>query len=323
MPGRGSRKVACDLCCDSLEKGQDILKCEGDCGCSVHRYCAGVTTKHYEELTKNSSPYICQWCTLKTTHAIIQQLQSEVASLKLELAEAKAQATQRSNACPPLPTTTYATAAALPPRQPSTHSANRRGKKAPRHLHSVAPRPVNSTNSSSPQDQARTRSHIARVRVEGARRIWNTYIHTSTKSIENAISRFCKLDLKGLRIKRKTRSNDRTGKLNWWFVIHGEESMLCELESSWDALQTQTSWVLETCTKPATDSNISSIEEPTAAASNASESQSHGAQECPGPVLEKDNSTRQEQSGVKENDHTSSPPPASPPSHSQSESETD
>ena len=76
MPGRSTKKLACDLCCDSFEKGHEILKCEGDCGCTVHRYCAGVTKKHYEELAKGNSPYVCEWCTLKTTHAVIQQLQS-------------------------------------------------------------------------------------------------------------------------------------------------------------------------------------------------------------------------------------------------------
>ena len=48
------KKAICDLCCESLEKGQDILQCEGDCGCLVHRYCAGVTKRHFDELSKGS-----------------------------------------------------------------------------------------------------------------------------------------------------------------------------------------------------------------------------------------------------------------------------
>ena len=98
------------------------------------------------------------------------------------------------------------------------------------------------------------------------------------KSIENAISRFCIVDLKGLRIKHKIRTNNRAGKLNWWFVIHGDESTLCELENSWDALQTQTSWVLETCTKSAAD-NVSSNETSNQAANTAPKF--HSAQEDP------------------------------------------
>ena len=98
MPGGKNKKPTCDLCCDSLEKQHEILTCEGDCGCIVHRYCAGVTKRHYEDLTKGSSPFVCQWCSLKTSHAIIQQLQSEVAALKLELVEAKASITKQSQA---------------------------------------------------------------------------------------------------------------------------------------------------------------------------------------------------------------------------------
>ena len=53
-----------------------------------------------------------------------------------------------------------------------------------------------------------------------------------------------------------TRTNDRTGKLNWWFVVYGEESTLCELERKWEPLQTQTSWALEKCTKPSDSTTI-------------------------------------------------------------------
>ena len=202
MPGRGTKKSSCDLCCDSFEKGHEILKCEGECGCTVHRYCAGVTKKYYEELTKGSSPYVCEWCTLKTSQTVIQQLQSEVASLKLEFEKAKKALATRANVCQPPLTNTYASAAAHPPLQASSHPVIGRGRRAPRPPHSTtkrnsnanpshAPTPANSAEGSHQQvATTNTRRRTARVRVEGARRIWNTYIHASTKSIENAISRF-------------------------------------------------------------------------------------------------------------------------------------
>ena len=84
--------------------------------------------------------------------------------------------------------------------------------------------------------------------MEGAQRIWNTYVHATTKIIEKA-SRFCKG--KGLRFKRKTRMNGHTGKMIWWFVVHRDESTLDELDSKWEHLHTQASWVLQPCTKPA------------------------------------------------------------------------
>ena len=85
----GGTDLVCDLCCDTLEKGQDILKCEGSCGCNVHRYCAGVTKSYFEELVKGSTPFVCQYCALNVYKNIVQQLQDEVASLKSELAETK------------------------------------------------------------------------------------------------------------------------------------------------------------------------------------------------------------------------------------------
>ena len=41
------------------------------------------------------------------------------------------------------------------------------------------------------------------------------------------------------------------GKTNWWFVIHGEESKLCELENEWERISVQTSWEIRSCFMPA------------------------------------------------------------------------
>lgn len=93
-PAAGA-KPTCDLCCDILEKEQDVLKCGGECGCTVHRYCAGVTKHQYANLKDGNNPFVCQWCSLKTTGAIIHQLQSEVASLQAELAKTKEELTMQ------------------------------------------------------------------------------------------------------------------------------------------------------------------------------------------------------------------------------------
>ena len=93
MPkGRAKKPVSqaktCDLCCDTLEDGQDILLCEGGCNSNVHCYCAGVTKSLYAELARTTL-FICQFCTLKKYKAIVQQLQTEVEGLKSELASVK------------------------------------------------------------------------------------------------------------------------------------------------------------------------------------------------------------------------------------------
>ena len=262
MPGK--KKATCDLCCDTLDKGQDILTCEGECGCTVHRYCAGVTKGHFEKLSKSSTPYVCEWCSLKTTQSIIQQLQSEIASLKLELSEAKAALAVRPSTTPQATSSTYAAAASRPPRKTSVNHPTRGGQDRLLSHVSQARNPASTTASRG--------QRMARVPVQGVRRVWNTYIHASTKSVENAVSRFCKVE--GLRIRRKTRTNDRTGKLNWWFVVYGEESTLCELERKWEPLQTQTSWALEKCTKPSDNTITQVAAEPSLEQPNGDESQS-------------------------------------------------
>ena len=34
-------------------------------------------------------------------------------------------------------------------------------------------------------------------------------------------------------VKRKLKENSATNKTRWWFVLHGSESLLCELEEKW------------------------------------------------------------------------------------------
>ena len=46
-----------------------------------------------------SSPFVCQWCSPKLSRNIIQQLQSEVASLKQELMEPRQLPNHRAGIC--------------------------------------------------------------------------------------------------------------------------------------------------------------------------------------------------------------------------------
>ena len=57
---------------------------------TVHRYCAGVTCKHYAKLTTDTEPFTCKYCMLRAYKAMVVQLQSDVENLKSELASMKA-----------------------------------------------------------------------------------------------------------------------------------------------------------------------------------------------------------------------------------------
>ena len=69
--------------------------------------------------------------------------------------------------------------------------------------------------------------------------------------------------MQGLRIRRKTRRNEISGRTIWWFVIHADEAVLSELDEKWDRVHVQTSWTLNQCTKPADTTVIDSEEAPT------------------------------------------------------------
>ena len=141
----GGTDLICDLCCDTLEKGQDILKCEGSCGCNVHRYCAGVTKPYFEELVKSSTPFVCQYCALNIYKNIVQQLQDKVASLKLELAETKGLC-ERLSQSPP--TASYASVASKQPasKQPAKH----RGQKGQKSQRPPAKQPTTARTGAAP-----------------------------------------------------------------------------------------------------------------------------------------------------------------------------
>ena len=40
-------------------------------------------------------------------------------------------------------------------------------------------------------------------------------------------------------------------KSSWWFVVHADEPVLHELDEKWESLNTQISWTLKPCSKPA------------------------------------------------------------------------
>ena len=52
------KKPSYELCYDAIEKDQDMLQCKEECGSTVYRYCAGVTKRQLEELSKGSLPFV-------------------------------------------------------------------------------------------------------------------------------------------------------------------------------------------------------------------------------------------------------------------------
>ena len=170
----------------------------------------------------------------------------------MELAETKSLCERRSQTHPPA---SYASVASKQP--PSKQAAKHGGQKGRKGQRPLAKQPTTANTGAALPPSKRLAGESSsvnndvsgpRVRVDGARRVWGTMSHTTSKSVENVITRCC--NLAGLKIRRKTRTAD-TGKISWWFVIHAEEAMLCELDSKWESVNLQTSWQLQSCSKPA------------------------------------------------------------------------
>ena len=66
--------------------------------------------------------------------------------------------------------------------------------------------------------------------------------------VQGAIKRFCGIE--SILVKRKTKDMSN-GKHKWWFVLHDDEAILCDLDAKWSLLEVQTSLKLEYCFKPA------------------------------------------------------------------------
>ena len=92
MPKKTTKgKSQCDLCCEPIvDEKEDALQCEGSCQLWMHRYCAGVTQSHFKVLASGSNPFVCLHCLQETHLAAVVQLQDEIAVLKAEVTELRA-----------------------------------------------------------------------------------------------------------------------------------------------------------------------------------------------------------------------------------------
>ena len=95
MPPKRTAKTAdatkCDLCAAAIIDGkEDALQCEGTCQKWFHRYCAGISLSHFQELASSAKPFVCLSCSQNVHQAVVCQLQAEISALKAEVRELRA-----------------------------------------------------------------------------------------------------------------------------------------------------------------------------------------------------------------------------------------
>ena len=249
----------CAVCNKAIVDGRDeALFCEGKCQAWLHRCCASVSSEQHKLLTASTEPFLFPTCGQEHNQAQIAELKNTVEALKLELSQLKKafsdvqdQATQPTS----INSKSYAGAVATDrktrstKRRPTVTDAWKRSKPT----HQSSKRPPNSTSSAPgtapPGNNAASNSAAQsnRARVEGARRIWGTVKSCTVGTVKSVIQRFCNVE-SSLRVRRKTsKLSPDSNRIRWWFVLHGDETLLTSLESQWETVNMQTSWKLQPC----------------------------------------------------------------------------
>ena len=81
----------CAVCCQKVTKGEDeALFCEGKCQKWFHRYCAGVSVAHFQDLSTASAPFLCVMCYQESHGVVLEELRATVTALTDEVKELRA-----------------------------------------------------------------------------------------------------------------------------------------------------------------------------------------------------------------------------------------
>ena len=251
------RSDLCAVCNKAIVDGRDeALFCEGKCQAWLHRCCASVSSEQHKLLTASTEPFFCPTCGQEHNQAQIAELKNTVEALKFELSQLKkAFSDLQDRAAHPTSINSKSYAAAAAETRPTKRRPSAaRNKSKPTHQSSSHPvsTPSQPGNVPDVSNNAARNSAVQgnRVKVEGARRIWGTVKSCTVGTVRGVIQRFCKIE-SGLRVRRKiSKPSSDSNRIRWWFVLHGDETLLTSLESRWEAVNMQTSWKLQPCFMP-------------------------------------------------------------------------
>ena len=205
----------CALCCQPIvERKDDALLCEGEESCNkwMHRYCAGVSVKHYESLGESPLPFNCSICTQRKQAIVINELKSTIAVLRAEIVELSAavrrcQAHQQTGAYPNDERMKWTEVATRRSRKQPTQWKNHANGTRSGATASSTTAATTSATTSTPTiavTAAGTKVHVEkasvqkmpRVKVPGVRRVWGTRRGTSTTVVMQTVRQLTQLDSK-------------------------------------------------------------------------------------------------------------------------------
>ena len=242
----------CAVCCQKVTKGEDeALFCEGKCQKWFHRYCAGVSVAHFQDLSTASAPFLCVMCYQESHGVVLEELRATVTALTDEVKELRA-ALQRvevrgSDVLPSPPTKNNEPWHTATRRKKRSKKGNNAGKSEAGATAHGTKQHTQSTNVQRTVNQQASVNPSKKELVPGARRIWGTMRTCTVPTVVNSITRLTDVGDSVLRVKRKFKTGTDGKVTRWWYIIHAEEACLQQLESEWQKVELQTSWKLEPC----------------------------------------------------------------------------
>ena len=189
-----------------MDGKDEALLCEGKCGLWYHRGCASTPLCSYKELSNSDEPFVCLSCAniqLKQEILLLKNELNSVAELRDMCTAPTTEVSSLRNALDSLkgaklsllqsPTTghtkqSYAKVAKTHQAPRSTAPNNKTKRTEASQLPSVENRtnsPKEKRSTSVNHDQSRPK-----VKVDGARRIWNTIPTCSAKAVALTISKY-------------------------------------------------------------------------------------------------------------------------------------
>lgn len=265
-------------------EGQEAILCEGKCSSWYHRWCAGVTTSRYEELSESEEPFHCPTCTAKQQqqtildlHCSVQSLQEEVQNLKAavsamqekdsaittslteDVSELKAivaslqePGTECANpSASELPDNTQIWSEVVRRKPPHTGGKAKgvkgRTEKGGNEYGRTKERNANNIPGQSKQGGQHENRNAQQFRsLPGKRKVWGTRKACSSDTVKNTITKLTSRKFT-IEVKRKYKLVNGNKTVKWWHVLKGEEDVMVLLEKEWSKVKDRTSWSIEPC----------------------------------------------------------------------------
>ena len=212
MPKKPARrgKVPFGVCQGLVVDGKDeALLCEGECGLWFHRGCASVPPSRYKILSNSEEPFLCLSCVnvqLMKEIALLKNelrgiaevrerctaLSNEVSSLRLALDTLRKESASSSQSTSSSSDSSRSVSATITSQRPAGKQSNRSYAKVPSTLQSSSTHTPSASNNVKAKQVHNTlrRGSAAKIKVDGARRIWNTVPTCSARAVANTLGNY-------------------------------------------------------------------------------------------------------------------------------------